>query len=105
MSRRRAKAAAEETGETAAAEVERSSRNEEDVSEGGSTDSSSDADTLVGTTRTVLPSPHKVKLEQRRSVRTVRLKDIIRPLGKTRENDQEKVAWLMESIQEIGLQV
>ena len=62
---------------------------------------------VVGTKRTIttLPSPHKVQLEQRRSLQTLRVRQIIRPLGKTRANDPDKVAWLMESIQEIGLQV
>ena len=40
----------------------------------------------------VLPSPHKVALEARRSVQTLRIAQIIRPLGKTRSNDQAKVA-------------
>lgn len=49
-------------------------------------------------------SPHKAKLEARRSYKTVRIDQIARPLGKTRANDQEKVKWLMESIADIGLQ-
>jgi len=41
-------------------------------------------------------SPHKAKLEARRSYKTVRIDQIARPLGKTRANDQEKVKWLMD---------
>jgi len=40
----------------------------------------------------VLPSPHKLALEARRSVQTLRIAQIIRPFGKTRSNDQAKVA-------------
>lgn len=40
-----------------------------------------------------------------KSVRLLPVAAIIRPLGRTRGNDQDKVAALMESIQDIGLQV
>lgn len=38
-------------------------------------------------------------------VAEIPLKSIRRPLGRTRSNDATKVAWLMESIAEVGLQV
>lgn len=47
----------------------------------------------------------RLKVAASPRVEDLPLKSIRRPLGRTRSNDATKVAWLMDSIAEVGLQV